>query len=284
MTFVANVFVAAAMAQAPAPPTACSVAMARSMTGATAQVCLAEAELGRAQPLAKGTDEWKRRAQTAAALYTKALTLSGDEGVKLAIVERLLLLFDAPMLDDEGEMLAAFRELATLKPNEAGPLLRLAKYQESRGAVDAAEETLLAARRLRTDDIEPLRMLAQFYSRRAGALHAAAKQDERDATPQGTPDKDGVYRVGGGITPPRRFGNPTYPADALAAGVDGAVVAEILVNEQGIVADARVLKSIPSLDEAALKAVREWRYDPTIVDGKAVPVKMTVTVNFSTRK
>jgi periplasmic protein TonB len=88
-------------------------------------------------------------------------------------------------------------------------------------------------------------------------------------------------RVGGGVTPPRRFGNTAYPADALAAGIDGAVVAEILVNESGVVADARVLKSIPPLDEAALKAVREWRYDPTIVDGKAVPVKMTVTVNFS---
>ena len=61
------------------------------------------------------------------------------------------------------------------------------------------------------------------------------------------------------------------------------VIAEIVVNESGIVAEARVLKSIPPLDEAALKAVREWRYDPTMVDGKAVPVKMTVTVNF-TRK
>jgi TonB family protein len=90
-----------------------------------------------------------------------------------------------------------------------------------------------------------------------------------------------VYRVGGGVTAPRRFGNPAYPTDALAAGVDGVVVAEILVNEAGMVADARLLKSIPPLDDAALKAVREWRYDPTIIDGKAVPVKMTVTVNFS---
>jgi TonB family protein len=66
--------------------------------------------------------------------------------------------------------------------------------------------------------------------------------------------------------------------------VDGAVVAEILVDESGIVVDARVLKSIPPLDEAALKAVREWRYDPTVIDGKAVPVKMTVTVSFTRSK
>ena len=71
------------------------------------------------------------------------------------------------------------------------------------------------------------------------------------------PDKNGVYRVGGDITPPRRFGNAAYPPDALAAGVDGTVVAEILVNEAGIVSDARVLKSVPPLDDAALKAVIE---------------------------
>jgi len=74
-----------------------------------------------------------------------------------------------------------------------------------------------------------------------------------------------------------------YPPDALAAGVDGTVVAEILVNDAGIVADARVLKSVPPLDEAALNAVREWRYDPTIIDGKAVPARMTVMVSFTRR-
>jgi TonB family protein len=278
----ATLFFAAAIAQTQTTPTDCAVAMARNTSAATAQVCLAETELGRAQAQARDSVEWKRHMETAAALYKKAFTLPVDDEVKGVIVERLLVLFDAPMLNDEAEMFAAFRELITLRPHESGPLLRLAKYQESRGAVDAAEETLLSARRLQPGDIEPVRMLAQFYARRAGAMHASAvKQEEREQTPPGAPDKDGVYRVGGGVTAPRRFGNAAYPPDALAAGVDGAVVAEILVNEAGIVTDARVLKSIPPLDEAALKAVREWRYDPTMVDGKAVAVKMTLTVNFS---
>ena len=281
----ATLFFAAALAQAPNPPTDCAVAMARSASGATVQVCLAEAELGRAQAVARESAEWKRHMDAAAALYKKALALPGDDAMKGVIVERLLVLFDAPMLNNEAEMLSAFRELMTLQPHEVTPLLRLAKYQESRGHADAAEETLLSARRLQPDNIEPLKMLAQFYTRRAGAMHTAAKRQEpAEQTPAGTPDKDGFYRVGDGIAPPRRFGNAAYPPDALAAGIDGVVIAEIVVNESGIVADARVLKSIPPLDEAALKAVREWRYDPTMVDGKAVPVKMTVTVNFSTRK
>ena len=232
----------------------------------------------------KDTAEWRKHVEAAAELYRRALTLPADDAVKSDVVERLLMVFDAPMLNNEAEMLSAFRELITLHPREAGPLLRLAKYLEGRGSADASEETLLSARRLAPADIEPVKMLAQFYSRRAGAMHASVvKHEEREETPAGAPDANGVYRVGGGITAPRRFGNPAYPADALAAGVDGVVVAEILVNDAGIVADARVLKSVPPLDEAALRAVREWRYDPTIVDGKAVPVRMTVTVNFTRR-
>jgi TonB family protein len=280
-----HLLLAAALAQAPPPATDCSIALARNTSGATAQVCLAEAEIARAQAMSRDTAEWRRHVETAAALYKKAFTLPSDEAVKGAIVERLLSLFDVPVLNDEAEMLAAFRELSALRPHEAAPLLRLAGYQESRGHINAAEEALLSARRLQPDDIEPLRMLAQFYARRAGALHASAQaQQEREQTPAGTPDRNGIYRVGGDITPPRRFGNPSYPADALAAGIDGVVVAEILVNEAGMVSDARVVKSIPTLDDAALKAVREWRYDPTLVDGKAVPVRMTVTVNFTRSK
>jgi TonB family protein len=272
------VLAAAMAAQVPNPATDCATAMARSMTGATVQVCLAEAELSQAAAAPKDTAEWRRHVEAAAALYIRALALPADDVVKASIIERLLVLFDAPMLNQEPEMLAAFRDLVSLHPLDALPLLRLAKYQEARGSADAAEETLLAARRLAPADIEPVRTLAQFYSRRAGAMHAnVAKQEERVETPPG------VYRVGGDITPPRRFGNAAYPPDALAAGVDGTVVAEILVNEAGIVSDARVLKSVPPLDDAALRAVREWRYDPTIVDGKAVPVRMTVTVSFTRR-
>jgi TonB family protein len=276
---------AAAMAQSSPAATDCSLALARSASGATVVICQAEAEMGRGLAAAKDTVEWKRHLEEAAALYKKALSLPADDSVRGAVIDRLLTLFDTPMLDDEAEMLAAFQELATLRPHEAEPLLRLATYQESRGFVDAAEDSLLAARRIQPGDIEPFRALARFYSRRAGAMHARSRtQAEREQTAPGMPDQNGVYRVGGGITPPRRFGNAAYPADALAAGVDGAVVAEILVDESGIVVDARVLKSIPPLDEAALKAVREWRYDPTVIDGKAVPVKMTVTVSFTRSK
>jgi periplasmic protein TonB len=49
------------------------------------------------------------------------------------------------------------------------------------------------------------------------------------------------------------------------------------------VEDARVLRSIPLLDQAALDAVKEWKFTPTLLNGVAVPVIMTMTVNFTTQ-
>ena len=56
---------------------------------------------------------------------------------------------------------------------------------------------------------------------------------------------------------------------------------EATVGADGKVTDVRVLRSIPLLDEAALAAVRQWDYAPTVVNGITVPVVMTVTLNFT---
>lgn len=93
----------------------------------------------------------------------------------------------------------------------------------------------------------------------------------------------GAVRVGGSIRAPVRtqFVEPAYPPSARAAGLQGVVILELVVGEDGAVSNARVLRSIPSLDQAALDAVRQWRYEPTLLNGVAVSVIMTATVNFS---
>jgi hypothetical protein len=65
------------------------------------------------------------------------------------------------------------RELITLKPTEVDPLFRYAQYQGQQGAIEGAEETLLALRRVQPNVVEPFKMLARFYARRASALHAS---------------------------------------------------------------------------------------------------------------
>ena len=173
-----TLLLAAALTQMPSPPTDCARAIGRGASNVTAQVCLAEAEFTRAQEIQKSSPEWTRRLQAAAALYKRAFALPADEVVKTMIVERLLVIFDVELLNDSSEMTNAFRELITLKPTEVDPLFRYAQYQEQQGAIEGAEETLLASRRVQPNAIEPFKMLARFYARRASAMHAGEMKQQ----------------------------------------------------------------------------------------------------------
>ena len=58
------------------------------------------------------------------------------------------------------------------------------------------------------------------------------------------------------------------------------MILETVIGTSGGVDGVRVLRSIPLLDDAAIEAVRQWRYTPTLLNGVPQPVIMTVTVNF----
>jgi len=92
-------------------------------------------------------------------------------------------------------------------------------------------------------------------------------------------------RVGGGIQPPRKVASPppVYPPIARAAHVEGVVILEAVVAEDGTVRDVRPLRSIPLLDQAAIDAVKHWRFTPTLLNGEPIAVVMTVTVSFALR-
>ena len=74
-----------------------------------------------------------------------------------------------------------------------------------------------------------------------------------------------------------------YPEQAQKAGIAGVVILEITIGTDGAVTDAKVLRSLPMLGEAALDCVKQWRYTPTLLNGNPVPVVMTVTVEFAPR-
>lgn len=109
---------------------------------------------------------------------------------------------------------------------------------------------------------------------------------ETDLTPPPPPDPPAIQtpiRVGGAILPPAKVHHvaPSYPAIARMSRVQGLVIVEATIGADGAVTDARVLKSVPLLDAAAIDAVRQWRFTPTRLNGVAVPVVMTVTVQFT---
>jgi protein TonB len=90
-------------------------------------------------------------------------------------------------------------------------------------------------------------------------------------------------RTGGDVQAPRKIHHvaPEYPAIARSARVSGMVILETTIAEDGSVQDVRVLRSIPLLDAAAIDAVRQWRFTPTLLNGQPVRVLMTVTVSFA---
>lgn len=91
-----------------------------------------------------------------------------------------------------------------------------------------------------------------------------------------------AVRVGGSIREPRKVRNvaPVYPPEAQQAGVQGYVIIEAVIGTDGRVKDARVLGGQSILQEAALEAVKQWEYTPTLLGEVPVEVIMNVTVHF----
>jgi periplasmic protein TonB len=89
--------------------------------------------------------------------------------------------------------------------------------------------------------------------------------------------------IGGVIRPPKKVFEvaPVYPTIALQARRPGLVILQAVIDERGDVREVKVLRSDPLFDEAARTAVRQWRFTPTLLNGQAVPVVMSVTVTFS---
>ena len=161
--------------------------------------------------------------------------------------------------------------------------------QEARAALDA-ELTAQEGKWFKSyDRAKQLATAAKEAGDKAAADAVAAKEkadavaakEQADAAARAKA-KAAAVRVGGKIEPPIKMNDvkPVYPAIAQNAGVTGAVIIEATIGADGRVIDAKVLRSIPLLDQAALDAVRQWEYKPTLLNGVAVPVIMTVTINF----
>jgi protein TonB len=93
-------------------------------------------------------------------------------------------------------------------------------------------------------------------------------------------------RVGGTIRQPQKIRNvdPVYPQLAILSRIEDVVIIETTIGPDGRLMDARVLRGHQMLQQAALVAVRQWEFTPTLLNGVPVPVIMTVTVRFTLSK
>lgn len=123
-----------------------------------------------------------------------------------------------------------------------------------------------------------------------GGIDRGMRDGVAGSVPETTvaPPDDGamVYRVGGPVTAPVLVHRvlPEYPEAARRARLSGVVVVEAVIASDGTVADAQVVSDTTRFGgcaEAALRAVRVWRYRPALLDGRPVAVRMTLTITFS---
>jgi len=108
-------------------------------------------------------------------------------------------------------------------------------------------------------------------------------------TPQPQPVDSDVLLVGvDQVTSPRLIPEskvqPSYPADMLAARIEGSVMLQAIIDESGYVTDLELLRAspddYPSMVESAMEAVRQWRYEPAEQHGEPVRVYFTVVIQF----
>ena len=101
--------------------------------------------------------------------------------------------------------------------------------------------------------------------------------------PKATLAQRGPVTVGGKVRAPQllREVKPAYPSLARAARIQGTVKIEAILSADGTVRDARVVSGHPLLLAAALDAVRQWLYRPTVLNDVPVEVKLAIDVNFT---
>ena len=186
---------------------------------------------------------------------------------RAAAVVAACLLLSAPLAGHQaGEQTAPpneaqLRVLIQVNPSDVAAHLDLARLYVEQGRLDEAYE-----------------LLARGLALVSEARQAQLGEGVVDAPPVNAP-----LRIGGDIAAPAKIRDvrPVYPQEARDANVQGIVIVEAIINRDGSVRDAQVLRSVDMLDDAALDAVLQWRYTPTLHNGEPVEVIMTVTVNFT---
>jgi TonB family protein len=154
------------------------------------------------------------------------------------------------------------------QPNDATPYLELAKmYADQRRydeAIQLLQNAIVVIQRAQSMSVPPVR--------------PAVPTRAPETAPGNAP-----VRVGGAIMEPKKIKHvpPVYPDVAQASRVQGVVILEVIIDPAGFVSDAKILRSVALLDQAAIDAVRQWEFTPTLLNGVPVSVVMTVTVNFS---
>ena len=185
---------------------------------------------------------------------------------------------------EDGQILAAEgRRVTRVWDREADGIWRITSMTTVRSNTTQTEATAAESMPAPRDRSQQLRDIEELMKRLETLNRRSGETVEPPPPPPGQEppiDESEIVRVGGAVQEPTKIVDvaPVYPQAALDAGVKGIVILEAVINADGTVREARVLRSVPELDTAAVNAVRQWQYS---APGR--PLRMTLTVNFMPR-
>lgn len=186
--------------------------------------------------------------------------------------------------DDTLAKLEQMYDRATFKTRAGTAPRAFDEYRPLIQALLDSAETAARQWRYESPAAAPLTVdvLVRFVDGNAFATPVIPTVQARQVPPDAA-ISDGAVRVGASVRQPKKIKDvkAEYPPDARVARIQGVVILEARIGTDGRVKRARVLRSIPLLDQAALDAVEQWEFEPTAINGVATPLVMTVTVQFS---
>lgn len=187
---------------------------------------------------------------------------------------------DALMHLERGKQVAD--EFVRVSPDDPAPyMLRaaIAKQRLNRTEDQAERARLQQEIEAATQELRRTAKMGDV----SGSTQIVGAPSQSQSPTAASPLRARAVRVGGDVKLPTKIKDvkPEYPPQALQARIQGVVIFEIVIDEAGMVAEARVLRSIPLLDQAAEDAVRQWEFTPTLYNGTPLPVIMTATVQFT---
>jgi len=175
---------------------------------------------------------------------------------------------------NNSETLLAYKELAEPKLPPKKPSLgqvHLATPNVNRGASSKGGGDAEPSLAMSETQVAP-----NADAMGAGLIAGNAKQPVAPATP---------LPVGGDVKPAKLLSSisPAYPTLAKSQHIEGDVRIDALIDANGHVSAMKVISGATLLHQAAMDALRQWKYQPAMLDGKAVPMHLTVTLQFRLR-
>jgi len=180
---------------------------------------------------------------------------------------------------DKTELARASKAIVADHVESSAPASQTPRSASPMATTAALRSRPVASRKARANQVDAPTIDADVTSPEASGALAGMVASSNTLPP---PPPGAAVRVGGIIKAPKLIYSipPTYPSAATQSMMDGDVVIHAVIDKNGNVTDATVVSGPSMLRDAAVSAVRRWKYSPSLLDGQPIAAEVTMTLKF----